>query len=208
MDWDISGNDKLRGRYLYNNFSGIDTAASLPAFFQPIPAINHLVTISEFHTFSPSVQNELRLGFNRTTQNFPVGPQTYPGLDSFPNIDIDELGLSLGPDGNAPQFTIQNYYSAADNLSWLKGNHDLKFGYQISKYISPQSFTQRARGDYEYSDLGTFLQDISPDAFGERSLGNPVYYGDQMASYWYVQDNWKIRPNITINLGLRHEYTT
>ncbi len=208
MDWDISTNDKLRGRYLYNNFQGIDTAASLPAFFQPVPAINHLLTISEYHTFSASVQNELRLGFNRTTQIFPVGNQAYPGLDSFPNIDIDELGLSLGPDGNAPQFTIQNYYSAADNLSWLKGNHDIKVGYQFSKYISPQSFTQRARGDYEYSDLGTYLQDLSPDIFGERSLGNPVYYGDQIASYWFVQDNWKIRPNLTINLGLRHEYTT
>ncbi len=208
MDWDISTNDKLRGRYLYNNFQGIDTAASLPAFFEPIPAINHLLTVSEYHTFSASVQNELRLGFNRSTQIFPVGNQAFPGLDSFPNIDIDELGLSLGPDGNAPQFGIQNYYTAADNLSWLKGNHDLKFGYQFAKYISPQSFTQRARGDYEYSDLGTFLQDLSPDIFGERSLGDPVYYGDQIASYWFVQDNWKVRPNLTINLGLRHEYTT
>lgn len=208
MDWDISGNDKLRGRYLYNNFSGIDTAASLPAFFQTTPTINHLVTISEFHTFSPSIQNELRLGFNRSASNLPSGNFAYPGLDSFPNLDIDELGLSLGPDGNAPQFGIQNYYTAEDNLSWLKGKHDLKFGYQFAKYISPQSFTQRARGDYEYSDLGNFLQDLSPDVFGERSLGNPVYYGDQIASYFYVNDNWKIRPNLTLNLGLRHEYTT
>jgi hypothetical protein len=208
MDWNISSSDKLRGRYLYNNFAGIDTAASLPQFFIATPTINHLLTISEFHTFTPSIQNELRLGFNRSASTTPVGPQTYPGLDSFPNIEISELGLNLGPDGNAPQFGIQNYYTASENLSWLKGNHDLRFGYQFARYISPQSFTQRARGDYIYSTLDLFLRDISPDQLGERSLGNPVYYGDQIASYWYVNDNWKLRPNFTLNLGLRHEYTT
>ena len=208
MDFDISSSDKLRGRYLYNNFAGIDTASSLPQFFIATPSVNHLFTLSEFHTFTATIQNELRLGFNRSASTTPVGPQTYPGLDSFPNIEVGELGLNLGPDGNAPQFGIQNYYTAADNLSWLKGNHDLRFGYQFAKYISPQSFTQRARGDYIYSTLDLFLRDVSPDQLGERSLGDPVYYGDQIASYWYVNDNWKVRPNLTLNLGLRHEYTT
>jgi hypothetical protein len=207
-DWDITANDKLRGRYLWNNNQSIDTAASLPQFYLPVPVVNHLFTLSEFHTFSPTVQNELRLGFNRFAQTIPAGNFAYPGLDSFPNIEIDELGVSIGPDGNAPQFTIQNFYTAADNLSWLKGNHDLRFGYQFGKYISPQSFTQRARGDYDYATADPFFQDLGPDILGERSLGNPVYYGDQIASYWYVNDNWKLRPNFTLNLGLRHEYTT
>jgi hypothetical protein len=208
IDFDITSSDKLRGRYLWNNTSFIDTAATLPAFYLPVPVVNHLFTLSEYHTFSPTVQNELRLGFNRNAQTFSAGNFTYPGLDSFPNIEIDELGLNLGPDANAPQFGIQNYYTAADNLSWLKGNHDLRVGYQFAKYISPQSFTQRARGDYDYSKLDLFLRDVSPNILGERSLGDPVYYGDQIASYWYINDNWKIRPNFTLNLGLRHEYTT
>jgi len=208
VDFDITSKDKLRGRYLWNKNESIDVAASLPQFFLPVPVVNHLFTMSEFHTFSPTVQNELRLGFNRFAQTIPAGNFTYPGLDSFPNLQILELGLQIGPDPNAPQFTIQNYYTAADNVSWLKGNHDLRFGYQFSKYISPQSFTQRARGDYDYNTLEVFLNDQGPDNLGERSLGNPVYYGDQVASYWYINDNWKLRPNFTLNLGLRHEYTT
>jgi hypothetical protein len=78
----------------------------------------------------------------------------------------------------------------------------------VLKYISPQSFTQRSRGDYQYSTLDLFLRDLTPDTLGERSLGNPIYYGDQTALYWYANDEWHLRPNLTINLGVRYEYTT
>jgi hypothetical protein len=47
-----------------------------------------------------------------------------------------------------------------------------KFGVEGRKYISPQSFTQRQKGDYEYGSLNVFLRDLSPDQFGERSTGN------------------------------------
>src|SRR6185437_1087285 len=90
----------------------------------------------------------------------------------------------------------------------IRGNHTFKAGVEVHKYISPQSFTQRARGDYEYSTLDLFLRDLSPDVLGERSVGNPVYYGDQLATYWYVNDTWRVQPNVTLTLGLRHEYTT
>ena len=47
-----------------------------------------------------------------------------------------------------------------------------------------------------------------PDYLAERSNGDAVYYGDQSSIYWYANDNWRIKPNLTINLGLRYEYTT
>ena len=52
------------------------------------------------------------------------------------------------------------------------------------------------------------MTDSQPDSFAERSIGDTPYYGDQTAWYFYAQDNWRIRPNITLNLGVRYEYTT
>src|SRR5437667_5390504 len=96
----------------------------------------------------------------------------------------------------------------ADTLSWTKGRHTLKSGVEGRKYISPQSFTQRSRGDYDYTSLDLYIRDFTPDFLAERSLGNPVYYGDQSAIYFFLNDEWRIRPNFTINAGVRYEYTT
>jgi hypothetical protein len=209
MDYDFSAKDQLRGRYIYNSVSQIDTAANLPAFFTTTPSKYHLVAINEYHQFSTNVQNELRLGYNRYANNLPAGNFAFPGLDSFPNLLFQDLGnLQLGPDGNAPQSAIQNTYQLSEAVSWVKGKHSLKFGVEGRKLIAPQTFTQRARGDYEYSSLQTYLQDGLPDLLAERSGGNAVYYGDQVAVYGFANDNWRIRPNFTINLGLRYEYTT
>jgi carboxypeptidase family protein len=209
LDYDISTHDQLRGRYIYNRSVGIDTSANLPAFYLPLPNKFHLVAINEYHTFNPNTQNEFRLGYNRFANVTSAGNFVFPGLDSFPNIQINSLnGINIGPDPNAPQFTIQNTYSAADSVTWTHQNHTLKFGLEGRKLIAPESFTQRARGDYEYNSLQQYLDDISPDSIAQRSVGASTYYGDQAALYWFVNDNWRIRPNLTINLGVRYEYTT
>jgi Carboxypeptidase regulatory-like domain len=209
IDYDISSKDQLRGRYVYNRTVGIDTNATLPAFYLNQPFKFHLVTINEYHTFNSNTQNEFRLGYNRYFNTTPAGNFSYPGLDSFPNIVVNSLnGINIGPDPNAPQETIQNTYQASDSISWTHKAHTLKFGIEGRKLISPQSFTQRARGDYEYNSLGQYLDDLSPDALAQRSVGQSTYYGDQSALYWFVNDNWRIRQNLTINLGVRYEYTT
>src|SRR5207245_1936388 len=120
--------------------------------------------------------NEFRVGFNRFSQNFNVPTGTFPGLNVFPNLTVEDLdGVNIGPDPNAPQFAIQNTYQAVDNITWVKGKHNLKLGVEGRKYISPQSFTQRARGDYFWTTLGGYLSDAAPDEFGERSTGNFIY---------------------------------
>src|SRR5437867_2039528 len=129
MDYNLSEKDQIRGRYINNKIDQLDTAASLPIFWITFPQRFHLFTFSEYHTFSPSVSNEFRLGFNRFSQVYPIpeGLQ-YPGLDVFPNITSDtDLAVNIGPDGNTPQSTIQNTYQLVDNLNWTKGRHTFKF---------------------------------------------------------------------------------
>jgi len=210
IDYNMSEKDQIRGRYIYNKENLLDNAAQLGTFFAPYSVTYELFNLSEYHTFSPTITNEFRVGFNRFDENISAGNFKYPGLDQFPNITLYDLGsgLNIGPDGNAPQFTIQNFYQFVDNLSIVKGKHNLKFGAEYRWYISPQQFTQRERGDYQYNATQIYLEDFAPDNFGQRSTGSSTYYGNQNAIYFYANDTWRTTQHLTLNLGIRYEYTT
>ena len=211
LDYNISDSDSLRGRFILNRTGFIDTTGFPSVFYTTVPFNYYLATFSEFHTFSPSIVNEFRFGYNRYFNTYGVPNVSFPGLDSFPNIDIFELGgvnNTFGPDPDAPQSGVQNQYQLADNISWTKGAHSFKFGFDGWKQISPQTFTQRSRGDYEWSYLSDYLFDYYPDYLAERTVGGAKYYGDRIFSGFYANDVWKIRPNFSLNLGVRYEYQT
>ena len=208
-DYNMSERDQLRGRFVYNRIDQLDNLANLPAFWTNLPQRFYLLSLGQFHTFNPNLTNELRLAYNRFSQYYIVPSYQFPGLDRFPNITFDnDLGLQLGPDSNAPQYTVQNTYELVENLSWTKSKHTLKFGFDGRNLISPQHFIQRERGDYNYPNLEAYLLDQVPDDLAERNLGDTTYYGNQWALYFYGNDNWRLRPNLSLNLGLRYEYTT
>ncbi len=212
MDFTLSPKDSFRGRYVYNKIGTEDISANLPEFWVVRPIKFHLFALSEYHSFTAGLTNEVRIGFNRHEDNIVDGNFTYPGLDKFPNLTFFDQGqINVGPDGNAPQFTIQNLYQLTDDVSYVKGRHTIKIGFDGRKYISPQGFTQRARGDYQWANLSDFLHDYAPDAdvaTAERSSGNHTYYGDQTALYGYINDTYKMLPNLTVNLGARYEFTS
>jgi hypothetical protein len=210
LDYNASDTDQIRGRFIYNKEYLLDNVAQLGTFFTSFADTFDLLNLSEYHTFSPAITNEFRLGFNRFNQTIGDGNFKYPGLDAFPNITLFDLGtgLNIGPDSNAPQFTIQNFYQVVDNVTIAKGKHTLKVGGEYRWYISPQGFTQRSRGDYEYNASQVFLEDFGPDNFGQRSTGSTTYYGNQKAIYWYANDNLRMNSHLSINLGIRYEYTT
>ncbi len=153
VDYTISDKDSLRGRYLYNKSDGPDAAATFPSFWVTSPSRFTLVTISEFHTFTPNLSSEFRIGYNRY-YNVTPATGTFPGLTQFPNITLNDLNaVNIGPDPNAPQGTVQNTYQGSEGIIWNKGRHSFKIGGEYRDVISPQLFIQRARGDYQYSSL-------------------------------------------------------
>lgn len=214
LDYTISQHDNFRVRYLYNRRDGNDTAASFPAFFIATPGRYHLISATEVHTFTPNLSNEFRVGYTRFFSQTPVPNIQFPGLNQFPSLYFYDFSTSttLGPDPNAPQSTIQGLYDAIDALTWVKGKHTLNFGIEGRKYIAPQVFVQRLRGDYEYSTLGRYLNDISPDKVGQRNATppgvSPTFYGDQSSIYVYGNDDFRVTPKLTLNLGLRYEFTS
>jgi hypothetical protein len=208
-DYNMSEKDQIRARYLESKFDGVDpeTSPQLPAFAGQRNIRQRIITTSHFHTFTPSLFNEVRLAYNRYSDSIPAGNFSWPGLDVFPNVTIEQdLNLQLGPLPEAPQYGSQNTYQLVNNLSMIRGRHSAKFGYDGRKYIAPTFFVQRVRGDYGYSTLERFLRDLSPDIIAERNTGGTTYEGNQFNHYFYAQDEWKIRRNVTLTLGVRYEY--
>ena len=213
IDWNISAKDQVRGRFIYNNTQGLDAVAALPVFFASSPNVNKSISVSEFHNFSATMENELRLSYSRNNANTPAGNFTYPGLSMFPNIAIDELSLQIGPDPNTPSGSIENLSQLQENLTKTWGRHTFKAGYDAVDVILTGFFIQRARGDYDYASLEEFLLDKQPSGgnlsgvSGERSVGvgngSPFGFVQHAA---YFNDDFRVRSNLTLNLGIRYEY--
>ncbi|HBB89010.1 MAG TPA: TonB-dependent receptor [Blastocatellia bacterium] len=207
IDWTQSSKTQHRGRYNWTDNYGVGLGG-LPIFNEPVPYKNRLFSYTLVHTFTSNLANETRLAYRRTDASFPVTtPFRFPGLDTtFPNIGLADLGVDIGPNGNFPQTGIENNYQIVDNVTYNMGNHSLKVGGDFRQIISPQTFTQRARGDYQYSAAQYYFYDLRPDFTAQRSVGDAVYYGTQKILYAFVQDDWRIRPNLTLNLGVNYSY--
>ncbi|MCC6343881.1 MAG: TonB-dependent receptor [Bryobacterales bacterium] len=207
VDYNLSEKDQLRFRLVGNNQRSIDNTATLPAFFSNSPVNSYVTSFSEIHTFSPTMFNEGRLAYTRYFSDFPVGNFQFPGLSQFPNLAFtNDLNLQIGPDPNAPQSSAINTYTFNDNVTKVLGRHTLKFGYDLRRVVAPQFFVQRVRGDYEYTTLDRYLFDQVPDDIGERSFGASAFWGNLWSHAFYANDDFRLKPNLTVNLGLRYEY--
>jgi hypothetical protein len=182
--------------------------AGLPIFNEPVPNKQRLFSYTLLHAFTNNLANETRLAYRRSDgSNLVTTSFRFPGLDTtFPNITLEDIGVILGPPANYPQTGIENNYQVVNNVTYTTGNHSLKFGGDFRKIISPQTFTQRSRGDYDYSESQFYFYDLTPDFVAQRSVGDVVYYGDQKILYTFVQDDWRVRPNLTLNLGINYSY--
>ena len=208
IDFTQSENTHHHARWNSTDNYGV-VLAGLPIFNEPAPAKQRLFSYTLVHNFTQMLSNETRIAYRRSDLSFPVTTNfRFPGLNdtSFPNIGLQDLGIDIGPPANNPQTGIENSYQVVDNMTWLRGNHTFKFGGDYRRIISPQTFTQRGRGDYQYTDSTLYFYDLAPDFTAQRSVGDVVYYGNQTILYAFMQDDWRVRPNFTLNLGVNYSY--
>jgi hypothetical protein len=223
-----TGKHRFSARVLYDRQRQPDVATfPIPVFTGALGFDNRSVTFSDVYTITPHVVNEFRTGYRRTVgPNLIVPTLTPPGkLDVYPNFDFPSLGLTLGPDGCAPQSTTINTYQWTDNLSISKGAHTLKMGTTVIVWIPPVNFLPRARAEYRYasgsvsnggtttpvtwaSELDNFAHDGIPNGLDLRGTGTGLFPWNQKAYYVFFQDDWKATSRLTLNLGIRYEYTT
>lgn len=209
----VTARHRFSGRFSYDRIRQPNVPAfPLPQFIGDVAVDARSVVYSDAFTINPTLINEFRAGYRRFIQAFTI-PSTLrlpPTLDQFPNFTIDQLNLSFGPQAESPQSTVINSYQVVDQLTKVIGGHNLKGGVDFRWWIAPSNFLPRARGEYTYSNLDSFVRDLIPDGSngGLRGVGTGVFAGNQAAIYWFVQDDWKITPRLTLNLGLRYEYAT
>lgn len=152
---------------------------------------------------SSTLVNDFRISYFRTIQDFPLKD---PNLTDFPNLTINDIALSIGPNGNLPQGGYDNNYQLYDSITWVTGNHTMKFGGDIRRYLGGSDFLPRSRGDYAYTTFDRAIADISPDVVYIRGTGQGTFVSNNWRYFAFAQDDWKIRPNVTLNLGIRYEY--
>jgi outer membrane receptor protein involved in Fe transport len=200
------GKHQFGTRFLLNQGSSLlpvnDTQAQ---FNQSVLLRNRKIALTDTWSLRNNVINDLRLQYSYYGQFF-----TNPCGSTCPSdVTFGDLGNStIGP--SDPQFQKQSTYQVSDNLTWIRGKHSLKFGGQYTHYILPQFFLPRSLGDYWYSSLEEFINDQLPSQPGRtlRGAGSGTFLGTQSLFAGFVQDDIKVTPRLTLNLGLRYEYWT
>jgi len=199
---------QLRGRFLYDRqrSPNVNPDTPLAQFTGDIAADSRKVILTDAWSISPHLLSDFRLSYSRFVQAYTVPGQ----FANFPNAEIDVLGLNIGPEGNSPQNYAQNNYQILNNVSIVKGAHTIKFGPEYRRWIAPSNFLPRERGEWDYANLQTLINDEVPGGFNRalRGAGSGRFNGNQHAVYWFIQDDWKVTPRLTFNLGLRYEWTS
>ena len=124
--------------------------------------------------------------------------------DGLASITMPSGYAGFGPPNNMPQGRIVNTYQLQDNWSYVHGSHQFKAGTNLTYQRSPNVFPANFNGSYAFSSFSNFIADI-PSSLS-ISLGNANLDFREHDSFWYVGDDYKVRPNLTLNLGLTYSY--
>lgn len=156
-------------------------------------------------------------------QQFGIANTNGPDIrqSGFPNISISGY-TGFGVPGWMPAFRVEESYTHSDNLTWTKGAHELRFGFDLVRHhlnhwqpeigqgprgylgVSGQETALKGgAAPNQYNSYGAFLLGLSDDA--EKSLQYILMTGREWQFGWYIRDRWQITRNLTLNIGLRYE---
>ncbi len=231
LDHNFSGKDRLAVTYLLenvhtsSNFGGGDATFGVPL---DNPNRAQTLGVAWTHSLSPSALNQFKIGYVRRTANFLA-----PGTKGIPSLfSNDALQVSFGASTGIPQFFTENEFQYKDDISISHGKHQLKFGGEYRRTRNGSTFSNDASGNFDFTSAADFVTDgLFTDSIDAGP--NPGYYGYGYGGFYsagasvvpstgavpnfyrgyraneiglYGQDDWRVTPRLTLNLGLRWEY--
>jgi hypothetical protein len=157
------------------------------------------VMIQLQHIFSPRVINETKVGMNRSAYN--NDPGVLPnGIPSITGMGFSDLGST----GNALDTEIGTSWNYLDNISITRGRHTWKFGVEIRRIWLNNSAHARPLNVLTYTSDANFMNNVADSISVQGALG----VGGMRRTFWegFAQDEIKLGPNLTLNLGVRYEF--
>ncbi|MDT5157946.1 MAG: hypothetical protein QOC61_1166 [Acidobacteriota bacterium] len=237
VDWNLTGKDTLSTRYIFDNARfPILASRGVGGFFFSEPSKNNNLGVTYTRLLSSRTTNEARFNFSRLNVTFGDTSQNPGAGISFSGTRSIAGGLltSFGPPNNLPQSRVVDVYQLQDTISQTLGNHALKYGADIRHQKVNNFFLPNLFGQYTFANAGasapanTFFNygttglngsaRTSPTAFENFllgrfrqvsfALGNPNIKTTQNDYFFFLQDDYRIRPTLTLNLGARYELST
>jgi hypothetical protein len=205
-----------------------DEASFAGTSFQPVQHAAAAYT----HIFSPTLINDVRIGFNRyrddytlagTTASEPLGVELgvansnpnalQTGLPIFSPASYQGIGMSR----SLPIYRRENTFEELDNVTWTRSSHTIKFGVDVRRRQITEYQTNRGNGRFNFSTGFTAQPGVnSGDSIASMLLGYPTLYEQDYLLVWpgirgietglYFADDWRVSKKLTLNLGLRWEY--
>jgi hypothetical protein len=210
----LSANDRLHGYYSIYLTNTIEPAArgtTVPGFGYVSSALRQFFSLNETHT-SGHLVNELRLGFNRQSSSTKPSAKLNPadfgvrnGITQpvgLPQINVAGGALNFGGPSPYPSGRGDTTYVAGDMLSCSCGRNWFKIGGEFRQYLN-NNF-RLGTGIFNFASVAAFLADTA-NSFSV-TLGNQASSIAQGALGFFVQSNYKWRPNLTLELGLRYDW--
>jgi Carboxypeptidase regulatory-like domain/TonB-dependent Receptor Plug Domain len=206
--------------------STVDDGTSLVPLADPLFASHtalrmHVASIQEVHILSPQALNTFRAGFSRAGFNldsfllasFPPSMSFVTGAGPggiVINGGVTTTGISsitsAGPNNAAGVWNRRNLFTFADDFQIVKSRHRLSFGVWLQRLEDNENSASRQLGQATFTSLQTFLQG-TVSSFQVVPSANELGWRSLLGA-WYLEDSIKLRPNLTLEAGVRGEYTT
>jgi hypothetical protein len=228
FDFNLSAKDKIAATIGANRtlFLNPFPYATVPGFPSRTTADYYFTNIGYTRIFSSTFLNEFHFVTHRSNylqdsvvKQLPTGPSLgigiTPDLNTGPTNIFFDTGYQFGPSEQGPTRFVENTFSWTDAVSWTRGRHNWKFGVGFSPYQENLVYDYYTNGEFDFYSLSSSAASGNP--YADFLLGAPsAYFQGPLAlsnirsksTYVFGQDEWHVRKNLVLTMGLRYEYNT